>query len=80
MTAPTLLSDGLLLHALAGPDGVPNDRDNPDPRLEPLEAAGLIALYGDVWRLRSVRIPSQLTREQREYIREDMAHVRRADV
>ncbi len=79
MTAPTLLSDGLLLHALAGPDGVPNDRSRRDPRMEPLEAAGLIALYGDRWRWRSVRIPSQLTREQREVVREDMAHVRGED-
>ncbi len=78
MTASTLLSDGELLYALAGPDGVP--KGSTDPRLEVLAVDGRIAVYGQVWRWRSVRIPSQLTREQREHIALDQAHVRRADV
>jgi hypothetical protein len=77
VTAPTLLSDGELAYALAGPDGVP--KDSPDPRLEALAVDGRIAVYGAVWRWRGVRIPSQLTREQREHIADDMAHVRRED-
>jgi hypothetical protein len=78
VTTSVLLSDGELLHALAGKHGVPNNRQHPDPRLEPLAVAGLIALYGDRWRWR-VRIPSQLTREQREYIADDQRCVRLED-
>ncbi len=77
MTAPTLLSDGELLFALAGPDGVP--ADSPDPRLEALAVDGRIALFGAVWRWRGVRIPSQLTPDRREYIADDHAHARRED-
>lgn len=80
MTASTLLSDGALLYALAGEDGVPNDRQHRDPRLEALALDGRIALYGAVWRWRGVRIPSQLTRDQREYIREDQRFARAQDI
>ncbi len=78
MPAPLLLSDGELLFALAGEDGVP--ADSPDPRLEVLALDGRIALYGAVWRWRGVRIPSQLTPAQRAYIREDQRFARAQDV
>jgi hypothetical protein len=75
MTAPVLLSDDALWQALASEAGVPNDRSRPDPRLEQLEADGRIGLYGGVWRWR-VRFPTQLTREQREYIADDVRYER----
>ncbi len=78
MTAPLLSSDRDLLWALAGPEGVPNDREHPDPRLEALAVDGRIWLYGDRWRWR-VRIPSQLPREQREFIADEAAWKRRED-
>lgn len=77
MTAPTLLSDKALRWALAGPAGVPTSVR--DERLDAWYAAGLIEPYGDVWRL-NLRVPSQLTPEQREAIRDDQVHVRLADV
>jgi hypothetical protein len=78
VTAPVLMSDAALHEALASAAGVPNDRDTPDPRLEALCLAGRIALYGQVWRWR-VRVPSQLSREQREYIADDVGASLRED-
>lgn len=77
MTALTLISDADLRWQLAGPEGVPIT--DPDERLPVLYAAGRIEPYGAVWRWQ-VRIPSQLTRDQREVIRDDMAYARAEDI
>ncbi len=78
MTAPTLLTLRGLVDALASPDGLPADCD--DPRLAGMYAQGRIGLYGGVWRL-NVRVPAQrLSPEQRAYIADDHRFNRSQDI
>lgn len=80
MTAPSvsrpLCSDAELIRRLADKDGV--RLRSTDPRLPGLYAQGLIEPFGDRWRW-VVRRPSSLTAEQRAFVADDMAHVRRED-